>query len=263
MFSLRKTAALAAVIGIGLGALAQTALAGHECCSEAKDAGLVCSACFVKATADVSKPAIDFTLKDAEGKDHRLSSVSDRIVVLTWTNPDCPFIVHLNKEKAIDELAAKYDGEKVLFANIDSTHNGSVERTAKTAKNFDQKVVTLLDFDGKIGRMYGAKTTPHAFVIDTEGKLRYAGAFDNAPLGKVGDGGDAINYVEAAVDAILAGKSVPQPTTKSYGCPVKYAKPAAPASAPASRPTASLDESEIDKSQCGPNCPAAACGAHS
>ena len=174
------------------------------------------------AHAEVGKKAPDFTLKDADGAEHSLSDFKDKIVVLTWTNPECPFVVPHNEARTLDQLDAKYDDEKVVFLMIDSTSTRSADQTKETAEKYDLETVTLLDPEGEVGHSYGAKSTPHSFVIDAEGTLVYAGALDNAPLGKVKEG-EKVNYVNSALDALLAGKTPEVQTTKAYGCSVKYA----------------------------------------
>ena len=173
----------------------------------------------------LGEPAVDFTLNDPDGKEHSLSDFKGKTVVLVWTNPECPYVVPHCQSRTLDAIDAKFDDEKVAILQIDSTDTGSVERTKKTAEKYELEVVTLHDFDGKVGRAYGAKTTPHCFVIDAKGKLVYEGALDNAPRGQIsGDDEEKVNYVEAALNDVLAGRAPAIPSTKPYGCGVKYAE---------------------------------------
>lgn len=197
---------------------------GHACCDTAKAAGMTCSMCNPDAKAEIGKPALNFKLKDAEGKAHQLSDFKGKVVVLSWTNPACPFIVDHNKRGTLSALADKYKDQDVAVLQIDSSKDVTAEKALSIAKEFNSKVPTLLDPKGKVGQMYGAKSTPHVFVIDKEGKLAYAGALDNAPMGKTEDGAAVVNYADQAVSELLAGKAVSVSSTKSYGCSVKYAE---------------------------------------
>jgi peroxiredoxin len=170
--------------------------------------------------------APDFTLKDTEGKSHTLSEYTKagKVVVLEWFNPDCPFVKkhHVNNKSmsATYQAAAK---QGVVWLAINSGSPGKqgagLERNVKAKTEYAISYPVLLDEAGTVGRAYGAKTTPHMFVIAKDGSVAYAGAIDNDPAaGKLGD----LNYVTAALDAISAGKPVENPRTKSYGCSVKY-----------------------------------------
>jgi peroxiredoxin len=160
--------------------------------------------------AEVSKPAPDFELKDLAGKTHKLSDYQDKIVVLEWWNQDCP--VSRKYIPTMKKLAAKYAEKGVVWLGIDSTH---YQTQAKNQQFVEKQAISypiLLDTDGKVGRQYGAKTTPHMFVIN-QGTLAYTGAIDNR--------GDR-NYVDEALEAILAGRAVPLAKTQPFGCSVTY-----------------------------------------
>ena len=196
------------------------------CCPAASQAA-------TQAATQATQPAVpkigdavaDFALPDETGKIHRLSDYKDKIVVLSWTNPDCPYIVAHYKEKTLNKLAADFGGDNVVLLQIDSSNFATAQRTKDAAKKYGVKVKTLHDPAGKVGRKYGAKTTPHNYVIDKKGKLAYMGALDNAPLGKLAAGSSKeINYVEAAVKDVLAGRQPATKTSKPYGCSVKYAR---------------------------------------
>lgn len=177
------------------------------------------------ATAQVGSAAPDFTLVDVDGKEHKLSSYAGKIVVLEWFNPDCPFVKkHHDKNKTFANLYSTYKGKDVVFLAINSGAAGKEgagkERNVKAKTDYKIEYPILLDENGTVGREYGAKTTPHMYVIDKTGILAYAGAIDdNESASTVGQ----TNYVAKALDEILAGKPVTTKTTKAYGCSVKYA----------------------------------------
>jgi peroxiredoxin len=171
-------------------------------------------------TAEIGKPAPQFTLTDEAGTEHKLEQYKGKIVVLEWTNPGCPFVVrHYDKDTMVKSLetAGKDD---VVWLAIDSTKTV----TADAAKQWKAKeglpYPVLLDADGKIGKTYGAKTTPHMYVIDRDGNLAYSGAIDDDKEGKADK---PRNYVIEAVEALKAGKTPEVPSTEPYGCSIKYA----------------------------------------
>jgi peroxiredoxin len=197
----------------------------QKACSNKADAKKTCSKSCQKASSAIQK-AHDFTLKDINGKDVKLSKFKGKIVVLEWANYDCPFVkAHYNdKTKTTSDLVKKYKDKEVVWLTINSTHYTTAEKNKEWAKKHGLKQTILIDTDGKVGKQYKAKTTPHVFVIDKEGQLAYQGAIDNAPLGKKPKDKELVNYVDKAVSELLAGKKVEIAKTKPYGCSVKYAK---------------------------------------
>ncbi|HUN81125.1 MAG TPA: redoxin domain-containing protein [Phycisphaerae bacterium] len=176
------------------------------------------------ANAKIGEPAPNFTLKDSEGNEHRLSDYAGKVVVLTWFNSDCPFVkLHYEKQTTVVDLYNSYKSKNVAVLAINSTNpkNPSYGKDSAAKKNWKIDFPILVDSDGKVGRMYGAKTTPHCFVIDKNGILAYAGAMDNDPKNEK-TGSAKENYVREAVDSLLAGKKVATTETKPYGCSVKY-----------------------------------------
>ncbi|MGD9548195.1 MAG: thioredoxin family protein [Candidatus Krumholzibacteriia bacterium] len=171
--------------------------------------------------------APDFTLTDTTGETHTLSAylAEGKIVVLEWFNPDCPFIKkHHQDHRTMDETLAAYKDRDVVWLAINSGAEGKqgagLERNKKAVKDFKMSFPVLLDPDGAVGRAYGAKKTPHMFVVTTEGVVAYMGAIDDdAGVQALGE----TNHVVAALDEILAGKPVTVTETDSYGCSVKYA----------------------------------------
>lgn len=181
-----------------------------------------CGKCGVgEAHADHAEHmAPDFELTDQSGTVHKLSDYHGKVVVLEWTNPQCPYVVRHYKADTMTDLAAKY-GDDVVWLAIDSSNFVTAESASKWASAEGIEYPILLDASGKVGTLYKAKTTPHMFVIGTEGELLYDGAIDDDPQGK---SEAPHNYVEAAVASALAGQPVEKPQTKSYGCSVKYGK---------------------------------------
>jgi peroxiredoxin len=172
------------------------------------------------------RPAPDFTLKDSNGKEVQLSKLMGKIVVLEWVNYDCPFVKpHYTPEtNTMGKLAEKYKDKDVVWLTVNSTNYATAETNAAWATEHGIKQTILIDSDGKVGRLYKAKTTPHLFVVDKKGQIVYQGAIDNAPLGRVPEGQEKVNYVDQALTELIAGKAVSTPKTKPYGCSVKYAK---------------------------------------
>jgi glutathione peroxidase-family protein len=177
-------------------------------------------------TATVGGPAPDFTITDSDGKEQKLSSYAGKIVVLEWTNYDCPFVKKQYKTKNMQSLQKAYTKKGVVWLSVMSSAKGKQGYYEADAVNEKRKerganpTAILLDRQGTVGQLYEAKTTPDMYVIDNKGVLAYEGAIDDA------SGVDEIpgkrNYVREALDAVLAGKPVKTTYTKSYGCGVKY-----------------------------------------
>jgi len=175
----------------------------------------------VSKPPNVGEIAPDFELESCDGRQYKLSDAKDKIVVLEWINQDCP--VSRSARPKLKETAEAYAKLGVVWLAIDSTNYQTPEQNDKYRKTHDLPYPILMDNDGKVGRAYGAKVTPHIFVI-AKGKLVYAGAHDNQQQRRGREQPEYRNYVAEALDAILAGKDVPSPTTTPYGCPVKYKK---------------------------------------
>ena len=164
--------------------------------------------------------APDFTLPTADGGQASLSDYAGEVVVLEWVNPDCPFVKRHYAADTMEKLAAKYAGNNVVWLTINSTHYMDAKANAAFAKDQGLEVPILIDADGTVGKIYGAKTTPHMFVVDADGVIVYQGAIDDDPRGSKGEG--ATNYVAAALDETLAGQKVSTAETQPYGCSVKF-----------------------------------------
>lgn len=170
--------------------------------------------------ATVGQPAPDFELPDEKGTTHKLSDLKGKIVVLEWTNPDCPVVQRVYGSQTM-QTAIKELGADVKWLAIDSSNFVKPEDSTKWAGENKVDWPQLQDPTGATGKAYGAKTTPHMFVVDAEGVLRYSGAIDNNPNGKL-DAKDQKNYVVEAVKSLTAGTDVVDAETKPYGCSVKY-----------------------------------------
>ncbi len=178
--------------------------------------------------AEVGKPAPDFTLTDYEGKSVHLADLRGKTVVLEWFNPDCPFVKASHGKGSLKGMAARWTEKGVVWLGIDSAAPGKqghgAESVAAGKKAFEMSHPVLADESGKVGKLYGATNTPHMFVIDAQGTLRYRGAIDNSADGEGESpaGGKLVNYVGEALGAIAAGMPVDVKETKAYGCGVKY-----------------------------------------
>ena len=181
------------------------------------------------ATAEVGKVAPDFTLTDIQGSNHTLSDLKGKTVVLEWVNPECPFVKkHYDESGNIPKTQKSATAEGVVWYTINSASPGqsgdynATRVSGWLAKNGAGTTAYLQDHDGKVGRLYDARTTPHLYVIDDKGILVYAGGIDSIRSAKVADISKATNYVTEALADVKAGKPVRTPTSQPYGCAIKY-----------------------------------------
>ena len=173
---------------------------------------------------DVGDTAPGFTLKDTAGREVSLADFKGKVVVLEWTNPDCPFVQRHYKEGSMKNLTSAYsESMGVVWLTINSTNYMDAAANAGFVKAEGITWPVLVDQDGTVGHAYGAATTPHMFVIDAKGTVVYNGAIDDDPRGNM-EAGARTNYVSDALNDIAAGKAVSNPETKPYGCSVKYKK---------------------------------------
>ncbi len=186
------------------------------------------SANAVHAAPVIGQPAPEFTGTDTQGKTHKLSDFKGKVVVLEWTNHECPFVKKFYSVGKMQELQKTYTDKGVVWLNIVSSAEGKQGHVTPeqanaimTEKKF-ASTAKLLDPTGEIGKLYGAKTTPHMFVINKDGTLAYMGAIDDKKSTDSEDIAGAKNYVAAALDAVLAGSPVVVASTTPYGCSVKY-----------------------------------------
>jgi len=181
-----------------------------------------------QAVPSVGQPAPDFTLKDAAGKTVKLADFRGKYVVLEWTNPNCPFV---RKHYDSGNMAATQQdvvGQGAVWLSINSTAKASheyMEPARLVAWQQERKVqptATLMDEDGVAGKAYGARTTPHMYIVDPQGRLAYAGGIDSIPSANPEDVRKAVNYVRQGIAEASAGKPLSAATTRPYGCSIKY-----------------------------------------
>jgi peroxiredoxin len=172
---------------------------------------------------EVARKAPDFTLNSFDGKTISLSDYKGKIVVLEWFNYECPFVLrHYGNKLTMIDLANKYKDKNVVWLTINSTSHATPEANKQFAEERKLPYPILDDRSGIVGRAYGAKTTPHMYVIDTRGSIAYQGAIDNDERGRKRR--SVINYVDKALAELTSGKLVSTTDTMPYGYTVKYAK---------------------------------------
>ena len=197
---------------------------------------LLITACLASAFAaplawgapSVGQPAPDFTLQDASGKPVRLSDFKGKTVVLEWTNPGCPFVrKHYDSGNmgGTQKLARE---QGAVWLSVNSTEKASSDylEPARLSAWLKERQglasAVLMDEDGRVGRLYDAKTTPHMYIVNAQGTLVYAGAIDSIPSARPTDIDKASNHVKAALADMAAGKPIGTPVTRAYGCSIKY-----------------------------------------
>lgn len=179
------------------------------------------------ATAAVGQAAPDFSAVDTAGKTHRLSDYKGKLVVLEWTNPGCPF-VRKHYSGNMQSLQKEFTARGVVWLAVNSTEAGSSDYLAPArlagwmAEKQGQPSATLMDESGQVGQLYGAKTTPHMYIISPQGQLLYAGGIDSIPSARVDDIKTATNYVRQGLTEALGGKPLSVASSRAYGCSVKY-----------------------------------------
>lgn len=183
---------------------------------------------WAQQTATVGQAAPNFSAKDVNGKTVALADFKGKTVVLEWVNPGCPYVrKHYsggNMQSTQQDAAAK----NAVWLAINSTGNDHPDylKPADLAKWMKEQKApathTLMDEDGKIGKAYGARTTPHMYIVDAKGILVYAGGIDSIPSASASDIPKATNYVKVSLSEISGGKSVSNAVTRPYGCSVKY-----------------------------------------
>jgi peroxiredoxin len=182
----------------------------------------------VPAAAKIGEPAPDFTLPGADGKSHSLSAYKGKYVVLEWTNHECPFVKKHYGSGNMQSQQKELTGKGAVWLSIVSSAQGkqgyvdAAQATELTKSRGAAPTAVLLDASGDVGRKYGAKTTPHMFVVAPDGKLIYMGGIDSIPSADADDIARATPYVKVALGEAMAGKPVTNASTKPYGCSVKY-----------------------------------------
>lgn len=181
------------------------------------------------AAAEAGSPAPDFTATDINGEEFSLSALKGKTVVLEWTNHQCPFVVKHYETGNMQKVQKAATDQGVVWVSIVSSaegrqgHVSAEEAKAITKEAGAHPTHKILDASGEIGQAYGAKTTPHMFVINAAGNIAYAGAIDDNPSPRHKTVEGAKNYVLAALDDLKNGRDVETASTQSYGCAVKYA----------------------------------------
>ena len=179
------------------------------------------------AAATVGQAAPDFSATDTSGKTRQLSDYKGKLVVLEWTNPGCPF-VQKHYSGNMQTLQKEFVAKGVVWLSLNSTEtgNGDYLPPAKLAGWMGEKQASataiLMDESGKIGQLYGAKTTPHMYVVSPQGRLVYAGAIDSIASARVDDIKTASNYVRQGLNEALSGKAITLASSRAYGCSIKY-----------------------------------------
>jgi peroxiredoxin len=182
----------------------------------------------VLANATVGQAAPAFTATDTSGKAVSLADYKGKTVVLEWVNPGCPYVRKHYDSANMQATQKSATGGNVVWLAVNSTAQGHYDykKPADMASWMQQQKAsasaTLMDSDGKIGKAYGARTTPHIYIVDAKGTLVYAGGIDDKPSSNPADVKTAKNHVSAALADIAAGKPVAQAATRPYGCSVKY-----------------------------------------
>ena len=180
------------------------------------------------AEALVGKPAPGFNLPDSKGKTHSLSDYKGKIIVLEWLNHGCPYVKKHYNSNNMQKLQKTYGAKGIIWFSIISSAPGKqgyqtpeeATETVKQKKAAPKAV--LLDPEGTVGKLYGAKTTPHMYIIDSKGVLVYNGGIDDIRSTNPDDVEKAKKYVQLALDELLEGKEVTVQTSRPYGCSVKY-----------------------------------------
>jgi peroxiredoxin len=194
-------------------------------------AAILTAGALVVSTASAAPPgdaAPAFKEADTTGKEVQLSDFRGKTVILEWTNDGCPFVQKHYNSKNMQKTQEAATSDGVVWLSVISSKPGSqgyadaVKANKLTADRGAKPTHVLLDPDGSMGRAYGAKTTPHMYIITPDGKIAYNGAIDSIQSNKVEDIPKATNYVKAALASLEAGKAPDPALTVPYGCDVKY-----------------------------------------
>ncbi len=179
--------------------------------------------------AKVGEAAPTFALTSSAGQGVSLGDQRGKLVVLEWTNHECPYVRKHYDTGNMQSLQKEATGQGIIWYTVISSAPGeqgfvsAAEADKLTSRRSAAPTSVLFDPTGKVGKSYGATNTPHMYVIDKNGVLMYAGAIDDRPTTRKADVPGANNYVRAAIEAVAAGQPVKVPVTRAYGCTVKYA----------------------------------------
>jgi peroxiredoxin len=189
---------------------------------------VITAALYASDSPPVGTTAPGFSATDSHGKTVSLADYKGKYVVLEWFNPECPFVKKHYGSGNMQKLQENFTSKGVTWLTIDSSAPGKEgslkpDEANKTIEKWKvHSSALLLDSDGKVGKAYGAKNTPHMFVINPEGKIVYEGAIDSKASPNPDDIPSSTNYVKVALDESMAGKQVSTPSSRPYGCSVKY-----------------------------------------
>ena len=181
-----------------------------------------------QAAVQTNEPAPDFTLTDTNGKMYKLSDYKGKFVILEWVNFECPFVKKHYQSGNMQSLQKDMTAQDIVWFSINSSAEGKqgyyqpAEINEIMENSNANPTAYLLDTSGEVGQLYGAKTTPHMFIIDPKGILLYQGAIDDKPTFDLQDIATAKNYVQTALSAAMAGQKIADSITTPYGCSVKY-----------------------------------------
>ena len=199
--------------------------------------GLYCAATVIILTASVQSaaaqarigaPAPAFTLTDSTGRAVSLADFKGKTVVLEWTNHECPYVGKHYRGNNMQALQKKWTGQGVAWLSMISSapgqegHVSPQQANKLTADRGAAPTAVLFDPTGKVGRAYGARTTPHMYVINAEAALVYMGGIDDQPTARLDDLKRARNFVDQALSEISQGKPVSDTSSRAYGCSIKY-----------------------------------------
>lgn len=191
-------------------------------------AALATGALTASAAAIVGEPAPAFTATDDRGATHSLADYQGKFVVLEWHNNGCPYVKKHYNSGHMQALQKEWTAKGVVWLTVISSAPGkqgyvtAAESQAYMTEKGGAQTAVLLDPTGAVGHLYDAKTSPHMFVIDPRGVLVYNGAIDDKPTPDPADLAGATDYVSQALTEAMAGKPVATPTSRPYGCSVKY-----------------------------------------
>ena len=180
------------------------------------------------AAVNVGQPAPDFTGLDSYGKQHSLSQYKGKTVILEWTNHDCPYVKKHYNSGNMQALQKDATANGIVWLSIISSspgkqgHISGKQANELSASRNASPTAVILDESSEIGLLYGAKTTPHMYIVDKSGQLVYMGGIDDTPSKDEDDISKSKNYVRAALDEMAASQAIKKSITRPYGCSVKY-----------------------------------------
>ena len=191
-------------------------------------AAVAATATAAQAAPSVGQPAPEIALRDTAGKAVKLSDYRGKHVVLEWTNPGCPYVRKHYDSGNMPATQREAVDKGVVWLSINSTEKASSDyqepgKLAAWQKDRQsQPTALLMDEEGTAGKAYGARTTPHMYIVNPQGRLIYAGGIDSIASSSADDIKQAVNYVRQGLSEALAGKPLSAATTRPYGCSIKY-----------------------------------------